>query len=183
MEKLLEEFSLGLFVWQTLLFVGLLLLLKKYAWGPILNAVNEREEGIKNALSAADNAKKEMENLQADNQKLLKEARAEREAMLKEARELKNKMIDDAKEEAKEEAAKLVAQAQAAIETEKKAAIADLKAQVADLSISIAEKVLGEELSNKGKQEKLVESMLDDSSLKESICQGQEQSFDRPRPS
>jgi F-type H+-transporting ATPase subunit b len=161
MEKLLEEFSLGLFVWQTLLFVGLLLLLKKYAWGPILNAVNEREEGIKNALSAADDAKKEMENLQADNQKLLKE----REAMLKEARELKNKMIDDAKEEAKEEAAKLVAQAQAAIETEKKAAIADLKAQVADLSISIAEKVLGEELSNKGKQEKLVESMLDDTSL------------------
>jgi len=165
MEKLLEEFSLGLFVWQTLLFLGLLLLLKKYAWGPILNAVNEREEGIKNALSAADDAKKEMENLQADNQKLLKEARAEREAMLKEARELKNKMIDDAKEEAKEEAAKLVAQAQAAIETEKKAAIADLKAQVADLSISIAEKVLGEELSNKGKQEKLVESMLDDTSI------------------
>jgi F-type H+-transporting ATPase subunit b len=74
-------------------------------------------------------------------------------------------MIDDAKEEAKEEAAKLVAQAQAAIETEKKAAIADLKAQVADLSISIAEKVLGEELSNKEKQEKLVESMLDDASL------------------
>ena len=97
MEKLLEEFSLGLFFWQTLLFVGLLFLLKKYAWGPILSAVNEREEGIKNALSAAENAKKEMENLQADNQKLLKEARAEREAMLKEARELKNKMIDDAK--------------------------------------------------------------------------------------
>jgi len=120
MEKLLEEFSLGLFVWQTLLFVGLLLLLKKYAWGPILSAVNEREEGIKNALSAADNAKKEMENLQADNQKLLKEARAEREAMLKEARELKNKMIDDAKVEAKDQANKLVAQAQAAIETEKK---------------------------------------------------------------
>ena len=165
MEKLLEEFSLGLFVWQTLLFVGLLLLLKKYAWGPILSAVNEREEGIKNALSAADNAKKEMENLQADNQKLLKEARAEREAMLREARELKNKMIDDAKVEAKDQANKLVAQAQAAIETEKKAAIADLKAQVADLSISIAEKVLGEELSNKGKQEKLVESMLDDTSL------------------
>ena len=141
------------------------MLLKKYAWGPILSAVNEREEGIKNARSAADNAKKEMENLQADNQKLLKEARAEREAMLKEARELKNKMIDDAKVEAKDQANKLVAQAQAAIETEKKAAIADLKAQVADLSISIAEKVLGEELSNKGKQEKLVESMLDDTSL------------------
>ena len=165
MEKLLEEFSLGLFFWQTLLFVGLLFLLKKYAWGPILSAVNEREEGIKNALSAAEKAKKEMENLQADNQKLLKEARAEREAMLKEARELKNKMIDDAKGEAKQEAAKLITMAQAAIETEKKAAISDLKSQVANLSISIAEKVLGEELSSNVKQEKLVESMLDDAGL------------------
>ena len=165
MEKLLEEFSLGLFFWQTLLFVGLLFLLKKYAWGPILSAVNEREEGIKNALSAAENAKKEMENLQADNQKLLKEARAEREAMLKEARELKEKMIDDAKGEAKQEAAKLITMAQAAIETEKKAAISDLKSKVADLSISIAEKVLGEELSSNEKQEKLVESMLDDAGL------------------
>ena len=165
MEKLLEEFSLGLFFWQTLLFVGLLFLLKKYAWGPILTAVNEREEGIKSALSAAEKAKKEMENLQADNQKLLKEARAEREAMLKEARELKNKIIDDAKGEAKQEAAKLITMAQAAIETEKKAAISDLKSQVADLSISIAEKVLGEELSSNEKQEKLVESMLDDSGL------------------
>ena len=127
MEKLLEEFSLGLFVWQTLLFVGLLLLLKKYAWSPILNAVNEREEGIKNALSAAEDAKKEMENLQTDNQKLLKQARAERESMLKEARELKNKIVDDAKEEAKLEAAKLISQAQAAIKTEKKAAISDLQ--------------------------------------------------------
>ncbi|MEC8723689.1 MAG: F0F1 ATP synthase subunit B [Bacteroidota bacterium] len=165
MEKLLEEFSLGLFFWQTLLFVGLLFLLKKYAWGPILSAVNEREEGIKNALSAAENAKKEMENLKADNQKLLKEARAEREAMLKEARELKEKMIGDAKGEAKQEAAKLITMAQAAIETEKKAAISDLKSQVADLSISIAEKVLGEELSSNEKQEKLVESMLDDAGL------------------
>ena len=165
MEKLLEEFSLGLFVWQTLLFVGLLLLLKKYAWGPILSAVNEREEGIKNALSAADNAKKEMENLQADNQKLLKEARAEREAMLKEARELKNSIIESAKTEAKEEASKLIANAEAAIESEKKAAIADLKSVVAELSISIAETVVREELSDPSKQEKLVESMLKDATL------------------
>ena len=104
MDKLLGEFSIGLFFWQTVLFLALLFLLRKFAWKPILNAVNEREEGIKNALDAAENAKKEMENLQADNEKLLKEARAERETMLKEAREIKNKMIDDAKEEAKAEA-------------------------------------------------------------------------------
>ncbi|WCO03699.1 F0F1 ATP synthase subunit B [Psychroserpens ponticola] len=165
MMNLLEDFSIGLFFWQTLLFVLLLLLLKKYAWKPMLNAVNDREEGIKNALDSAEKAKLEMENLQADNQKLLKEARAEREAMLKEAREIKNKMIEDAKDQAKEEAGKLVAQAQASIQTEKKAAIAELKTQVANLSIDIAEKVVREELSNKDKQIKLVESMLGEATL------------------
>ncbi len=165
MEKLLEEFSVGLFFWQTVLFLALLFLLRKYAWKPILNAVNEREEGIKNALDSAENAKREMENLQADNQKLLNEARAERETMLKEARDIKNKMIEEAKDEAKQEANKLISQAQTSIQTEKKAAIADLKSQVANLSIEIAEKVMREELSNKGKQVKLVESMLGEAKL------------------
>ncbi len=165
MEKLINEFSIGLFFWQLVLFIGLVILLRKFAWKPILDAVEKRESGIENALKAAENAKAEMENLQADNQKLLKEARAEREAMLKEARDIKNKMIEDAKTEAQEEASKLVAQAQASIEAERKAAIADLKSQVANLSIDIAEKVVKDELSNKGKQEKLVESLLGDATL------------------
>jgi len=165
MEKLLGEFSIGLFFWQTVLFLALLFLLRKFAWKPILNAVNDREEGIKNALDSAEKAKLEMQNLQADNEKLLKQARAEREEMLKEAREIKNKMIDDAKDEAREEANKLVALAQASIQTEKKAAIAELKSQVANLSIEIAEKVVREELSNKDKQVKLVESMLSEATL------------------
>ena len=130
-----------------------------------MGAVSEREKGIKDALASAVEARKEMENLQADNERILKEARAEREAMLKDARELKNKMIDDAKKDAKIEANKLTTQAQAAIEAEKKAAIADLKSQVAQISISIAEKVVREELSNTEKQEKLVESMLDNATL------------------
>lgn len=165
MEQLLENFSLDLFVKQTVLFLILIFIMVKFAWKPILNALNDREEGIKDALASAEDAKREMENLQADNEKLLKEARAEREAMLKEARDLKNKMIEDAKGEAREEASKLIAQAQASIETEKKAAIADLKSQVANLSIDIAEKVVREELSNKDKQLKLVESMLGDATL------------------
>ncbi len=165
MEKLINDFSLGLFFWQTVLFVLLLLLLRKFAWKPILNAINEREEGIKNALSAAEKAKLEMENLQADNDKLLQEARAEREKMIKEARELKTKMIADAKEEAKQEADKMIAQAQTAIENEKKSAIADLKNQVASLSVEIAEKVVKNELSNKDKQLELVDKMLKDATL------------------
>jgi len=165
MDKLIEQFSFGLFFWQLLLFVGLLLLLRKFAWKPILNAVEDREEGIKDALLAAENAKKEMQNLQADNDKLLKEARAERETMLKEAREIKEKMISDSKEQAQAEGDKIIKQAQAAIESEKKAALADIKNQVGSLSVEIAEKVIKEQLSDKDKQLKFVEGLLGDIKL------------------
>lgn len=163
MDLVTPEF--GLIFWTSITFLVLLFILKKFAWKPILGAVSEREKGIKDALASAVEARKEMENLQADNERVLKEARAEREAMLKDARELKNKMIDDAKQDAKIEANKLITQAQAVIEAEKNAAIADLKSQVAKISISIAEKVVREELSNTEKQEKLVESMLDNATL------------------
>lgn len=165
MEKLINEFSVGLFFWQAVVFILLLLLLRKFAWKPILGAVNEREQGIKDALDSAEKAKLEMQNLQADNQKLLQEARAERESMMKDAREIKAKMIADAKEEAQEAANKTIANAQATIEAEKKAAVADIKAQVANLSIEIAEKVVKSELSNKEKQIALVDTMLNDATL------------------
>ena len=165
MEKLLNDFSLGLFFWQMVIFIGLIFLLKKFAWKPILDSVNEREEGIKNALLAADNAKKEMQNLKSDNEKLLADARAERETMLKEAREIKEKMIADAKFEAQNAGEKMIAQAKAAITSEKNAAMTDLKNQVSNLSLEIAEKVLRSELSNKESQTKLVAQMLGDAKL------------------
>jgi F-type H+-transporting ATPase subunit b len=160
MEKLLEQFSLGLFFWQFVLFVGLILLLKKFAWKPILDAVNEREEGIKDALLSAENAKKEMMALKSDNQKLLDEARAERDMMIKEATAIKEKMIADAKYEAQTQGAKMIEQAKATIESEKNNAVAEIKNQVSSLSLEIAEKLLKEELSNKESQTKLVEKML-----------------------
>lgn len=165
MEKLVNDFSFGLFIWQTIIFVGLILLLKKFAWKPILDAVNEREEGIKNALLSADNARKEMQNLQADNQRILQEARLERDAMLKEAREMKEKMVGDAKNEAQVQGQKMIEQAKAVIESEKNAAMAELRAQVSNLSIEIAEKLLKDELSNKESQVKLVDKMLGDAKL------------------
>lgn len=165
MEKLYNDFSFGLFVWQVVLFLALLFLLKKFAWKPILDAVNDREDGIKEALAAAEDAKKEMQNVTADSEKLLKEARADREAMLKEAREIKDKIVTDSKEQAKIEGDKMIKQAQATIESEKKAAIADIKNVVAELSVEIAEKVIKEQLSNKDKQLKLVEDMLGDIKL------------------
>ena len=163
--KLIEDFSFGLFVWQVLIFVGLILLLKKFAWKPILDAVNEREEGIREAISSADKARQEMAALQADNQRILQEARVERDTMLKEAREMKEKMIADSKTEAQAQGLKMIEQAKAAIEGEKNAAMAELKTQVSTLSLGIAEKLLKDELSNKEAQTKLVEKMLGDVKL------------------
>ncbi|MCK0123139.1 F0F1 ATP synthase subunit B [Gelidibacter salicanalis] len=157
--------GLGLVFWSLITFFILLVVLKKFAWKPILGAVDERESGIKNALEAADKARKEMENLKADNERILNEARAEREAMLKDARDIKTKMVSDAKEEAQEQATKIIAQAQEAIEHEKRSAMAELKNHVASLSIEIAEKVVRQELGNKDRQLELVESMLSDAKL------------------
>jgi len=165
MDKLINDFSFGLFIWQIVIFVGLILLLKKFAWKPILDAVNDREEGIKNALLSAENARNEMQNLQADNQRILQEARLERDNMLKDAREMKEKMVADAKNEAQVQGLKMIEQAKAAIESEKNAAMAELKLQVSTLSLSIAEKILKDELSNKEAQTKLVEKMLGDVKL------------------
>ena len=166
MEKLINDFSFGLFFWQSILFILLLFLLKKFAWKPILDALNSREEGIKNALDEADKARQEMLDLKSSNEKMLKEARIERDTLLKDARMIKDKMITEAKDEAKAQSNKIIEQAKQTIENEKLAAITELKNQVAELSIGIAEKIMKEELSNKDKQVKLIEKMLDEAKLK-----------------
>ena len=166
MEKLIEEFSIGLFVWQTAIFMLLVLMLKKYAWSPILKAVNEREQGIKDALQSAELAKKEMESLKADNDKIMKQARVERDTLLKEARGIKNSIVNQAKDEAKAEAQKIIENANKSIKNEKNAAVSEIKKQVATLSIDIAEKILKEKLSDDDKQMQIVEELLKDVKLK-----------------
>ena len=166
MEKLLGEFSFGLFIWQTVIVTALILLLRKFAWKPILNTMNDREEGIRSAMASAEEARQEMQNLQADNERILKEARAQRDGLLKEARELRQKMIDDAKEEAKAQSEQLLAQAKEAIESEKQVAITSLKNEVADLSLQIAESLTKEQLSSDKKQTELVQKLLKEVDLK-----------------
>jgi F-type H+-transporting ATPase subunit b len=166
MEKLISEFSIGLFFWQSMIFIGLLFLLRKYAWGPILSAVNERETSIKEALASAEAARTEMESLQSDNQRILKEARAEKEALLKEANSTRADLINTAKEEAQAEADKILTQAQEAIQNEKRAAINELREQVGSIAMGIAEKVLQKELENKDKQVQLIDQLIQDSDLK-----------------
>jgi len=158
--------DVGLLFWTLVSFIILYLILRKFAWGPILGAVKEREESIKAALDAADNAKKEMENLKADNEKILNEAKTEREIMLKEAREMKSKLISDAENEAKVKAKTMVEAAKTAIQNEKNSAMNELRNTVVDLSVGIAEKLISEELADKDKQLKMIEEILDDSKLK-----------------
>ena len=157
--------DIGLIFWTTVSFAILYFILAKFAWKPILGAVNEREESIKDALSAAEKAKEEMVNLKADNEKILNEAKLQRESLLKEAREIKSKIIADAESEATEKANKLVEAAKTAIENEKTAAMKELQNTVVDLSLNIAEKLLLKELDNKEKQLENIQDILDKTKL------------------
>jgi len=157
--------AIGLVFWTTVTFLILLVLLRKYAWKPILNMVKEREASIEEALSAADKAREEMARLQADNDRILKEARQERDTILKEARDMKENIIGEAKERASKDADTIVAQAREQIQNEKMAVLTDLRNQVAEMAIEIAEKVLQKELEDKDKQAQLVAEQLNDFKL------------------
>ena len=159
------EPGIGLLFWMTLTFIILLFLLAKFAWKPILNAVNDREVTIIDALNQAKFAKQEMAKLKEDNERILREARAERDGILKEARDMKDKIVSQAKESAKAEGEKMIEAARQSIQTEKIAAMADIKNQIGTLSVNIAENILREKLNNDGAQNALVENILNKSNL------------------
>ncbi len=157
--------GLGLLIWMSIAFGILFILLKMFAWKPILAMIAEREKGIEDALVAAEQAKKELRELNQTNERLLLEARAERDAMLKEAREAREEVIKTAKDAAKIEADKIMVSAREAINNEKNAAMAEVKNQVATLSIEIAERIVRAELSSESKQKALNEQLLNDIKL------------------
>ena len=154
--------DLGLLFWTGLVFCLLLFLLAKFAWKPILNAVNSREQKIQEALDLADKTREEMQLLQAENEKILKDARSERDALIRDAQEMANKLVDEAKNKAKIEASKIVESAKVVISMEKTAAITDLKNQLAGYSLSIAEKIVRGDLASDEKQKALANKLADD---------------------
>jgi len=154
--------GIGLIFWTTFIFFLLLVILRMFAWKPILNAVKNREKSIKSALDSAEKAKEEMKKLLAKNEEILQKAKAERDSLMKEAREVREKIINEAKEKAQHEAAKLTEAARLNIRNEKNAAIAEIKAQVATLSVEIAEKILREKLTQSKEQNALISRMIDD---------------------
>ncbi len=157
--------GIGLIFWTTVVFLLLLVLIGKYAWKPILNAIKTREEGIEKALASAESALKDMRELQSNNEKILADARAERDGLLKEARETKDAIIAEAKQKAQAETDRIMTSAREQITNEKNAAVAELKNQVAVLSIEIAEKILKSDLSNDEKQKTLVTNLMKDVTL------------------
>lgn len=165
MENLIDQFSSGLFFIQSLIFIVLILLLKKFAWKPILESINEREVSIQDALNQAQLAKKEMESLQAENQHIIREAKAERDSILKEAREIKDQIVTEAKTAAQEEGSKMIEQARQSIQAEKVAAMADIKLQMGDLSVNIAEAILRDKLNSTEAQNALVQNLLNNTNF------------------
>ena len=162
MEKLINEFSSGLFFWQLILFVTLIFLLRKFAWKPILDAVNEREKTIIDSLHSAKEAQKEMENLQTANKKILQEARAESDAMLNQSKKSGKEIIEKAKADAKVEAEKIINQAKQSIDNEKRSAINEIKNQVANLSVDIASKVIDKEMDKDNNHEDYIAKLIND---------------------
>jgi F-type H+-transporting ATPase subunit b len=154
--------AIGTIFWTTLIFLILLFLLWKYAWGPIMNAVKAREDMIHNALDSAEKAREEMKVLQADNEIILRTAREERDKILRDARVAYDRMMADAKEKSQSESDALVRRAKELIEREKVSAIAEVKREVAKLAIEVASKVVGETLKSDAEQQKLIERYINE---------------------
>jgi F-type H+-transporting ATPase subunit b len=151
----------GTLFWMLLIFGIVFYVLKRFAWKPILNALKERENSIRDALNSADLARKQIEDLRADQDALRAIALKDKELILKEARDIKDKIIAEAREKASQEGAKMIAQIREQIENEKLSALNDIRLQVADLSVQIAEKILQEKLESTPSQEQLIHSQLE----------------------
>jgi len=156
---------LGLIVWTLLAFLIVFFILKKFAWKQIIGGLQERESNIADAIATAEKVKNEMAQLKSDNEALLQSAREERAAMLKEAKDIKDKMISDAKEEAKAQAAKIIADANASIHHQKMAALTDIKNQVGKMVVEVSEKILRKELSDKANQESYINKLAEEIKL------------------
>lgn len=155
----------GLLFWMVLSFSIVLFVLGKFAWKPILKSLKDREESIKGALQSAENARIEMQQLQADNELIIVEAKVERDKLIKEARDVKENIIKEAKTQASAEANKLVETARERIQTEKEVALTEIKNQVTLLSVQIAEKILKRELADSKDQQKYIDEMLKEISM------------------
>jgi F-type H+-transporting ATPase subunit b len=157
--------QLGLIFWTAVIFLSLLFLLRKYAWGPILKALDDREKTINDSLSHADAIKKEMASMKSEHQQLLMDAKQQQIQILREAKEAAEKIQTEAREKAKAEQNRIVEDARREIDNQKMAAITDMKNQMGKLVTQVSEKVLSRELNNKESQQQYIQQLINDSKL------------------
>jgi len=152
----------GLLFWMTLVFLVVFFILKKWGFPSIIKMVNERKEYIDESLAKAEEANLRLANIQKQGEELLMEAREKQAQILREASETRETIVGQAQEKAREESARILSEAKAEIESQKQAAIRDIRAQVAELSVQIAEKILHKELATSAEQTQLINSLLDE---------------------
>jgi F-type H+-transporting ATPase subunit b len=157
--------GIGLTFWMLVSFTIVFLILKKFAWKPILNILKQREESIEKALKAAEDARLEMQKLQSNNEQIVAEARKQADNIIKEAREIKEKIIAEAKQQASIEAEKVFAATKLSIENEKRQAMNEIRNQIAEFSVLIAEKIIRKELQNNDQQKAYIQTLLDELKL------------------
>lgn len=157
--------GLGYFLWMLVAFLTVMLILKKFAWKPILKMLKDRETGIADALASAEIAKQEMANLKSENEALLLKAAEERTQMLKEAKEAGDKIIAEAQNKAKSEYSRIVEDAKAVIDQQKNQAMVEVKNKIGDLVIEVSEKILRRQLHDQASQEALISEFINDVKL------------------
>lgn len=151
----------GLAFWILITFVIFLGLLKKYAWGPMMKALEDREVSIKESLEAAEKAMQKAERISNENKKALREAEKKAQQIRKEAMEEAEMIRNERIEKSKDEAAHIIEQAKATIEQEKKRALMELRDEVAELAVKSASIIIDSELDEK-KNAKLVDKYIKD---------------------
>ena len=157
--------DIGLLFWMLLTFSIVFFVLKKFAWKPILKMLQERDDSIEQALKTAEKARASIEKMQAENARVLEEAHAEREKIFHEAQIIKERIVGEAREQAVKEREKIINDARLTIESEKNAAIRDMRNVAAELSVQVAEKLMRRELSADAKQKEFVEQLISEMPL------------------
>jgi F-type H+-transporting ATPase subunit b len=154
--------ALGLIFWTAVIFIIVFFILRKYAWRPILEALDRREKTIDDALKAAEKTKEDMAKMNSEHEALLQQAKQERIAIIGEANKVKEQIIAEAREKAGGEATKIIEQARRDIENRRMEALIDVKNEIGSMVVLISEKVLRRELSSKPEQEAYISRLAND---------------------
>ncbi|QOR75093.1 MAG: F0F1 ATP synthase subunit B [Thermoflavifilum sp.] len=155
----------GLIFWTLVVFLITLFILRKYAWKPILQMLDQREKMIADSIAAAEKVKAEMSQMKLEHEQILAEAKAERSRILREAKQMKEQIIEQAREQAKEEARKIMEEAREAVERQKMAAITDIKNQLGLMAVELSERILRRALADPEKQEAYIKQLVEEVKL------------------